>query len=133
MKNKAKYFEPTDALNAYVDAFNRGDLQAALNLYESKASLFVETGKILHGKKSIKNIIEKLMAQKPIIKIETSKFTEDSNIVACCTRWELKNSIDITLQHQTFISAEILRRQADGSWLISVHSPWGKQFLDESL
>lgn len=133
MINMPKYFEPTEALNSYVNAFNRGDLQAALKLYESKASLFVETGKIVHGKKAIKNVLEKLMAQKPVIEIETAKFTEDSEIVACCTRWELRNSADVKLQHQTFISTEILRRQADGSWLISVHSPWGGQFLDEDL
>ena len=107
-------------------ALNSGDLEAAVALYEADATLFPEPGQPVTGTAAIREALGGFIAMKPTLNIETvvSAITGDTALTQ--NKWTMKatgpdgSPVDMAGQ-----SAEVVRRQADGSWKFVIDNPWG--------
>jgi uncharacterized protein (TIGR02246 family) len=125
-------FTPIDTVNQLTDALNRGELEAALGLYEPNAVLVVQPGQIARGSTELRAALGRFIELKPTLRSQTQNVVQVDDIALYMSRWTLQGA-DPSGQTITMggESSDILRRQQDGRWLIAVDNPWGAQILEQ--
>lgn len=121
---------PMDTVAQLVEAINRGDVLAAVALYELNAVLVVRPGQVARGAREIRDALAGFIALKAALRSETQEALEVDNVALYVSRWSLRGT-DPSGQ-AVFLSGEstdVLRRQQDGRWLIALDNPWGAQIL----
>lgn len=126
-----KTLSPLDAVTQFINAMNKGDLQAALRMYESGASLVVKPGVVVTGTLALREALTGFAALKPTLTSEAHQVVEAGDIALYCARWNLRGTDPAGNSVQMGgLSSDILRRQPDGNWLIALDNPWGTQIVD---
>ena len=121
---------PIDTVTQLVQAINRGDLAAAVALYESNAMLVVQPGQFARGAKEIRDALAGFVALKATLQSETERVLEADNIALYVGRWTLRGTDPVGQPvAMNGESTDVLRRQRDGRWLIVLDNPWGAQIL----
>jgi len=121
---------PLDTINRLTEAINRGDIEAALDLYEPDAVLVAQPGQIARGRASIRDALARFVSLKPTLRGQSQQLVDSGNIVLYCSRWTLTGtSPDGGKVEMAGVSSDILRRQSDGRWLILIDNPWGTSIL----
>ena len=99
--------EPNDLEKFFVERANAGDVEGLIALYESDAILAHGKGKTAIGRSEIREFFVKFLASRP-------HFDASIQAPALCTG-------DLALTSSRLsngdITAEVARRQPDGSWL----------------
>jgi len=123
---------PIDTVNQLSDAINRGNLEAALALYEPDAVLVAQPGQLACGATQLRAALGHFIALKPELRSETQNVIEAGDMALYTARWTLRGT-DPSGQATTMggVSSDVLRRQRDGRWLIAVDNPWGAKVLDQ--
>lgn len=122
--------KPIDTVTQLVQAINRGDLAAAVALYESNAILVVRPGQLARGASEIREALAGFVALKATLRSEEQRVLEADSIALYLGRWTLRGTDSagqgVILSGE---SADVLRRQQDGRWLVALDNPWGAQIL----
>ena len=122
---------PIDTVNQLMEAMNQGDLNAALAQYESDATLVEEPGKLARGTQEIREALKGFISLKPTLKAESHQIVEGGSLALFCSRWSLTGTgPDGKPMKMNGTSSDVLRRQADGHWLIVIDNPWGTAILE---
>lgn len=99
--------KPNDLEKFFVERVNAGDIDGLVALYEPNAVVAYDNGKAAIGQKQIREFFSEFLANRP--QLDPSNQAEAlCNGDLALTSSRLSNG-DIT--------AEVARRQADGSWL----------------
>ena len=121
---------PIDTVNALIEAMNRGDVEAALALYEPGATLVVEPGRLATGTEALRKALEGFIGLKPTLKTEKRDVIEAGDVALYCSAWSLSGiAPDGAPVSMGGNSSDVLRRQADGRWRIAIDNPWGAAIL----
>ena len=123
---------PIDTVNQLSDAINRGDLEAALALYEPDAVLVAQPGQLARGSTELRAALGGFIGLKPELRSETQSVIEADDVALYSGRWTLRGT-DPSGRATTMggVSSDVLRRQRDGRWLIAVDNPWGAKILEQ--
>jgi uncharacterized protein (TIGR02246 family) len=108
----------------FMDAFNTGDIESLVALYESNAVLIVN-GQPVVGQELIRNAYESFLARRPRMALKTcSAVIFDDSLAVLYGDWILEPSpTDETGKTTRGLSTEVVRRQADGSWRFVIDNP----------
>lgn len=115
-----------DVHRRFEAAFNIGDMNALLALYEPEAVFVSPGGEILHGRDEIRSAYEPMFASKTRIRLETAGIVEGvDGLVLMHGCWTLTGTQpDGTPMEMKGTSSEVLRRQGDGSWRYAIDNPF---------
>jgi uncharacterized protein (TIGR02246 family) len=118
---------PVETIERLTRAFNEGDVDTALALYEPDAVFQAEPGtRAISGGAAIREALEGFAALKPSMTSEIAKVHEAGDVALMVIRWQLRGtSPDGQLVEMGGTSADVLRRREDGNWGIAVDDPWG--------
>jgi uncharacterized protein (TIGR02246 family) len=118
---------PEELDRLFAQALNAGDLEALLALYEPDAALAAQPGQVVTGTQSIRGALQALMAMKPTLTmLEAKTVVQTHEIALTSARWHLAGARpDGTPMAMNGQSAEVARRQPDGTWRFVIDSPWG--------
>ena len=121
---------PIDTVNKLTNALNRGDLEAAVALYEPNAVLVAQPGQVARGSAELRTALAGFIGLKPALRSLAQNVVEVGDIALYMSRWTLQGTDPsgkaITMGGE---SSDVLRRQKDGRWLVAVDNPWGAQIL----
>lgn len=118
--------EELDAL--FAEAVNAGDIEAVIKLYEPAASLTPQPGQIVSGAKAIREALGGFLAMKPRMTLEARTLAEAGGIALTTSKWVLQGTgPDGKPMNVEGQSAEVARRQPDGTWLFVIDNPHGLQ------
>jgi uncharacterized protein (TIGR02246 family) len=122
-------FQPEELHQQWADAFNAGDLTAALSFFEPNATLVAQPGQIVQGKEPIAQVLGGFMALKGAIKHAPGALViRGEDVALIIANWTLNGTgpdgNPLTLTGQT---ADVVRKQPDGSWLLAIDNPFGNQ------
>lgn len=122
--------KPEEAVQAFFEAFNRGDLDAVIALYEPKAILVAQPGQIAEGHAAIREALNGFLAMKPTLIPEKKTLVTAGDIALSVVRWTLDGTgPDGAPVRMGGVTSDVLRRQADGRWLFVIDNPWGAGVL----
>jgi uncharacterized protein (TIGR02246 family) len=124
--------QPIDTVNQLTAALNRGDLDAALSLYEANAVLVAQPGQLARGSAELRAALRRFIDLKPRLTSQAQCVIESGDIALYTGRWTLQGmdpaGREVSMGGD---STDILRRQDDGRWLIAIDNPWGSQVLEQ--
>ena len=110
----------------FVQAFNAGDIEAMMQLYEPAASLTPQPGQIVFGTKALREALSGFVARKPRMTLEARTLAEAGGIALTTSKWVLESTgPDGKPMKAEGQSAEVARRQPDGTWLFVIDNPHG--------
>lgn len=117
---------PREVIEQFSKRLNRGDVEAALALYEPGAAFVPEPGTVVHGLDAIREALERFVALNPRLSGEIQRVVDAEGTALVINRWALAGTDPAG--HPVELagtSADVLRRQPDGAWRILVDDPWG--------
>jgi uncharacterized protein (TIGR02246 family) len=107
---------PSEIHTLFLDAFNRGDVEALVSLYEPSAVL-VTRGEIVSRHESIREAYQGMLAGGAHMELETRAVIESCEGLAVLhATWTYHRAGKAT----PGLSTEVVRRQPDGSWLFVI-------------
>jgi ketosteroid isomerase-like protein len=110
----------------FLAAFNRGDLDAILALYEPQASLVPQPGLVTQGQDANGQALQQFLALKGQMSMTTSFAIPNGDLALLRSQWSLigtgPDGKRIELGGR---SIEIARRQPNGEWLFVIDHPFG--------
>jgi uncharacterized protein (TIGR02246 family) len=116
---------PEDLDKLFVEKMNAGDLEAVVALYEPEATLAPQPGQMASGTAAIREAIRGFIAMKPRFTATAKPTVRAGDLALTGLAWTLHatgpDGKPVEMQGH---SAEVVRRQADGTWKFVVDNPW---------
>ena len=117
---------PEQVLASIVDGINTGNLDALMPLYEAEAAFATQPGALSHGSPGVRQALAGFVAMKGNLDLHVTRVLEVSDLALVTTAWSfLGTGPDGEPVKLAAKSADVLRRQADGSWRFVIDNPWG--------
>jgi ketosteroid isomerase-like protein len=117
--------EVTEFHGVFTEAFNSGDVQPLLDLYESGASLVPQPDQVVSGHAAIAAALSQFQAIGKMT-AETRPCIQSADVALASASWSIEGTgPDGEPVAVRGTSADLLRRQADGRWLLVVDHPFG--------
>jgi uncharacterized protein (TIGR02246 family) len=119
---------PTQVHQAWEKAFNGGDIDALVDLYEPDATLIPEPEKPVSGHAAIREALVPLLALKGRIQLRTGRVIPSGDLAVVYADWSFVGGTDpdgnnVDLEGH---STELMRRQSDGSWRDVIDDPYSR-------
>jgi ketosteroid isomerase-like protein len=117
---------PEDLHPALSAAYNAGDLEAVLSLYDPKAAYVIKPGRVTESPAELRAALQHVIALRGRLSVNPQTFTRSDDLVLVLGTFTLSGRrLDGTPLDRTARFADVLRRQPDGSWRIAVDNPYG--------
>ena len=117
---------PEQVLASIVAGINSGDLESLLPLYETEAAFASEPGTLAHGATGIREALSGFISMDGLLDIEVTRVLEADDLALVIGVWSFDGTgPDGEPVHLEARNADVLRRQADGSWRFVIDNPWG--------
>jgi ketosteroid isomerase-like protein len=116
--------QATDVHSALAAAFNSGDVNTVMNMYDVSGIIVPEPGKPVSGKEQFATAIAAILSIKGKMEIKTVYCLQTGNIAVGRSEWS------ITDNGETKISAkgiEVMQQQENGGWKIIVDHAFGAE------
>ena len=119
--------KPEQVNDCLIEAINNGDVEAALAMYEADAA-FVTAEGIVTGTAAVRKVMEAFIALKPTISMVAKKPVQTGDIAVTSGSWSLTGTgADGEALKMSGKSVEVVRRQANGTWLFAIDLPNGAE------
>jgi uncharacterized protein (TIGR02246 family) len=119
---------PEQIHRLFEEAFNAGDLDGLMELYEPDAALIAQPGSVAHGGEQARAALQGFLALKGHITLDTKLVVTVGDLAYLANTWSLSGTgpdgNPVILGATT---AEVARRQPDGSWRYVIDNAWGDQ------
>jgi uncharacterized protein (TIGR02246 family) len=107
-------------------AFNDGNIDALVGLYEPDATVIPQPGSPVTGQAAIREALGWFLAVKGQFQLRTAAVIEGSDLAVVYGEWSLTGGTDpdgnpVNLEGR---STDVLRKQPDGSWLDVIDDPY---------
>ncbi len=117
---------PEQVIELFAASLNRGDVDAAMTLYESEAAFAPQPGEEVTGLEAIRAALQQFAALKPRLRGEITSVLTAGDVALVHNRWQLEGTQpDGSPLEMSGHSADVLRRASDGRWRILIDDPWG--------
>jgi uncharacterized protein (TIGR02246 family) len=118
---------PEDCHRLFVEAFNAGDVDGLMALYEPQAVLCKADGEPIAGHSAIRAAFQSFLALKPKIQLQTKYAIRMGDLALLRAEWEITGTDPSgqPLAPTHHRSTEVVRRQPDGAWRYVIDHPFG--------
>jgi ketosteroid isomerase-like protein len=117
---------PEHVLQSIVDGINSGNLEGLMSLYEPEAAFAAQPRVLAHGSSGVRQSLSAFIAMKGTLDLKVTRVLEAGGLALVAGAWSFTGTgpdgAPVTL---TGHNADVLRRQADGSWRFVIDNPWG--------
>jgi ketosteroid isomerase-like protein len=114
MTQRERAMKPEDLTRLFVERANAGDAEGIAALYEEDAVMAYPPGQTTVGRQAIRGLWEKVLANRPHFEQEPPLPTLISGDIALTST---------PPKDEAGARAQVVRRQADGSWLRLIDQP----------
>jgi uncharacterized protein (TIGR02246 family) len=117
---------PEHVLEAIVEGVNTGNLEMLLSLYEPDAAFAAQPGILAHGLAGVCESLDGFLAMQGKLDLEVTRVLEVDDLALVVGQWSFTGTgPDGEPVQLAAKNADVLRRQADGSWRFVIDNPWG--------
>jgi ketosteroid isomerase-like protein len=123
---------PEQIHQLFENRFNAGDLDGLMELYEPDVALIAQPGSVANGIDQARAALQGFLSLKGRITLDTKLVVTVDELAYLSNTWSLHGTDPdgnpVTLGATT---AEVARRQADGSWRYVIDNAWGDQAVTD--
>jgi uncharacterized protein (TIGR02246 family) len=117
---------PVQVLESIVTGINSGDLDSLMPLYESEAAFATQPGSLAPGAGGIRDALNGFISLNGTLDLEVTRVLEVDDLALVIGVWSFDGTAPdgepVRLEAK---NADVLRRQADGTWRFVIDNPWG--------
>jgi uncharacterized protein (TIGR02246 family) len=115
---------PAGLMRVFTDRIHAGDLDGLVALYEPAAVFEPRPGVVVEGREAIRQALGDLLALRPTMVADTVEVLQADDVALVVNEWTMTGTApDGSEVRQGGRSADVVRRQPDGSWLVLVDKP----------
>ena len=119
---------PQQVLNSIAHGINTGNLESLMSLYEPGAAFATRPGDLSHGLQGVRQALAGFVAMKGELDLNVTRVLEAGDLALVTTIWSFTGTgADGQPAKLSARSADVLRRQGDGSWRFVIDNPWGTE------
>jgi uncharacterized protein (TIGR02246 family) len=112
---------PDELHQAFMAAYNAGDLEGVLALFDPRAVFVVRPGQVTDGPAQLRAALQRLVELRGHLTIEPHTFVGSDDVVLAVGNYTLSGTRrDGTPFTSESRFADVLRRQPDGRWLLAI-------------
>ncbi len=113
-------------LNSVVEGINTGDLDSLMTLYEAEACFATQPGQLAKSPESVRQSLLGFIDLNGKLDLKVKRVLQSSDLALVTTEWSFSGTgPDGNPVNMAAKSADVLRQQADGTWLFVIDNPWG--------
>jgi uncharacterized protein (TIGR02246 family) len=117
---------PEQVLKSIVDGINTGNIDALMPLYETDAAFAAQPGNLAHGLSGVRESLTGFIAMKGKLDLKVTRVLQANDLALVVGAWSFTGTgPDGNPLKLASKSADVLRRQSDGSWRFVIDNPWG--------
>jgi ketosteroid isomerase-like protein len=122
--------EPGQVIHEFAVLFNKGDLDGLVSeLYEEGAVFNPSPAdEPLVGKAAVGQALQGFLGLQGTLSILATRTVQNGDIALTQSRWRLEVPAGDPMEN---VSAEIVRRQPDGTWRYAIDNPWGQLIVGD--
>ena len=115
---------PEALMRAFTERVHARDLDGLVALYEPSAVFEPQPGVVVRGRAAIRQALADLLALRPTMVAKIVQVLQADEVALVVNEWNLTGTgPDGNEVRQGGRSADVVRRQRDGSWLVLVDKP----------
>jgi uncharacterized protein (TIGR02246 family) len=118
--------EPGQVIEQFTECFNSGDLEGLASLYEDGAVFIPEPGTVSSDAAGLRAGLQGFLETKGTLTIVSTSALVKGDLALTHSHWRLDIPGGEALEHT---SAEVARRQPDGTWKYALDNPFGGEVL----
>lgn len=117
---------PENFYELWAEAFNRADLEKLAGLYEEDCALRLPgAGPVIEGKKGLREAFSQFMSLKGRMDFGPVTVIRAGDLALLHAHWSLRGTEPGRPAQMRGTTADVLRRQPDGSWKAVIDDPDG--------
>jgi uncharacterized protein (TIGR02246 family) len=117
---------PQQVLQSIVSGINSGDLDSLMPLYEREAAFATQPGDLAPGAPGIRAALNGFISMNGTLDLEVTRVLEVDDLALVVGVWSFDGTgPDGEPVQLSAKNADVLRRQADGTWRFVIDNPWG--------
>lgn len=126
-----------DQIQATIDANNSavyaGDMEAILATFEPNGVLMSQAGMPAMGTPALVKAFKQFIAINPKITVTDHEIIQADDIALHSSTWKMSGKTpDGHVIEQSGFSVVVLRKQADGRWLMVIDNPFGDHLVNRN-
>ena len=119
---------PQQVLQSIVSGINSGDLDSLMPLYEREAAFATQPGDLAPGAPGIRAALNGFISMNGTLDLEVTRVLEVDDLALVVGVWSFDGTgPDGEPVQLSAKNADVLRRQADGTWRFVIDNPWGTE------
>ena len=118
--------EPGQVIEQFAKQFNSGDIEGLASLYEDGAVFIPAPGTVLSDATGLRAALQGFLDTKGTIAIVSTSVVVNGDLALTHSHWRLDIPGGEAREHR---SAEVTRRQPDGTWKYAIDNPYGGEHL----
>jgi uncharacterized protein (TIGR02246 family) len=121
---EANLSTPEALMATFTSRLNGSDLDGLLLLYEPDAVFEPRPGVVVHGHDQIRDALAELLSLSPRLESEVMQVLETDAVALVVNAWRMTGQDPSgSPVEMSGRSADVVRRQPDGRWLVAVDKP----------
>ena len=117
---------PEKVLESIVTGINTGDLESLMPLYEREAAFAAEPGNLAHGAPGVGEALTGFISMNGELDLEVTRVLEVDDLALVVGEWSFNGTgPDGEPVRLAARNADVLRRQADGTWRFVIDNRGG--------
>jgi ketosteroid isomerase-like protein len=113
-----------DVHAALANAFNTGNIDTVMSMYDVTGIIVPEPGKPVSGKAKFEEAIKGILAIKGDMKIKTVYCLHTGNVAVGRSEWSITDNGEVKVSAK---GIEVMKQQTDGTWKIIVDHAFGAE------
>ena len=111
-----------DAHATLADAFNTGNVNTVLSMYDFNGIIVPEPGKPVSGKEKFEEAIKAILSIKGKMEIKTVYCLQTGDLAVGRSEWNITDGNEVKVSAK---GIEVMKRQPDGTWKIVIDHAFG--------
>jgi ketosteroid isomerase-like protein len=111
-----------DAHSTLAAAYNTGDLETVLGMYETSGIIMVDPGKPVSGHENFTAVVKAILSIKGKMEIKTVYCLQTGDTAVGRSEWSIKDGNEVKVSAK---GIEVMKRQPDGGWKVLIDHTFG--------
>jgi uncharacterized protein (TIGR02246 family) len=117
---------PEQVIESFAALLADGDIDGLVDLYEPDAVFAPQPGQAVIGRDAIREALGGFLELRPQMEGDIRNVLVSDDTALVSNRWALRGTgPDGAPVEMGGMSADVMRRDADGAWRIVIDNPWG--------
>jgi uncharacterized protein (TIGR02246 family) len=116
---------PQETHRQWVKAFNAGDVEGTLELYEKDAALFAQAGQHVSGIDAVRETMQMFIGMEAQFNVQDATVAESGDVALVMAPWTATAKGPDGPMNMAGTTSDVMVRGTDGAWRFKIDNPWG--------